>query len=256
MYIVSIRAAKSKKEHKIISAVIETYRKLPFLWKKEHEEYSNKAVREEGYKELLDIYQNWDEESTITTLKKKIDNLRSNYLKEHKKVVASERAGGKVHVPSLWYYNLLTFLNNQRSYDNDDENGLHSQDPLEDDQSSDNEETTIKIEPYTLKVQQTSDDETIVKNEPSTLKTRKRKLGRPLIERSHPPELARRFLPNFQRNESWEVAYGKSIGHQMKDLKGEQLVICQKLISDAIFFAKLNKLNENSQVMNPETEIY
>ncbi|XP_063386708.1 uncharacterized protein LOC134672685 [Cydia fagiglandana] len=247
------KATKSRKEHNVITALIEKYRKLPFLWKKEHEEYSNKAVREEGYKALLDIYQHWDEESTIATLKKKIDNLRSNYLKEYKKVIASQQLGGKVHEPTLWYYHLLTFLNDRRN-DNDDENGLHSQDPLEDDQSLDNGETTIKIE-----VEQPSDDETnepIVKNEPSpsTLNTRKRKLGRPLIERSHPSDLARRFLPNFQRNESWDVAYGKSIGHQMKDLKGEQLVICQKLISDAIFFAKLNKLNENSQVVNPDTE--
>lgn len=245
----SIKAEKSKMEQEIIRAVIEKYRKLPFLWKKEHEEYFNKAVRERGYKAMLRIYRNWDEECTMNMLKKKIDNLRSNYLKEHKKVLASQRAGGKLYVPTLWYYNSLTFLNNQSSNDNDDENGL--QDPLEDDQSSDNEETTIKIEPYSIKVQQTSDDETIAKNE-HTLSARKRKLAR-LLERPHPSELGRRFLPNFPRNESWEITYGKAIGHQMKDLKGEQLVICQKLISDAIFFAKLNKLNENSQVVNPET---
>ncbi|XP_063365922.1 uncharacterized protein LOC134654386 [Cydia amplana] len=246
------KAAKYNEEHEVITEVIENYGKMPFLWKRDHEDYSNKGVRWEGYHKLLKIYRKWDEESTTTTLKKKIDNLRSNYIKEHKKVMASKRLGCKVHVPTLWYYHLLTFLNNRSSNVNDDENGSHSQDPL-DDQSSDNEATAIKIE-----VQQTSDDEPIVKNEPSpsTRNTRKRKLGKPLIERSHPSELARRLLPSFQRNVSWEVTYGKSIGYQMKDLKGEQLVICQKLISDAIFFAKLNKLNENSQVVNPEAEAF
>ncbi|XP_063386829.1 uncharacterized protein LOC134672800 [Cydia fagiglandana] len=216
-------------EQEVIRAVIETYRNMPFLWKKDNEDYLNKAAREEGYKVLLDIYHNWDGDCTMQALKKKIENLRSNYFKEKKKVIASHKAGGRVYVPNLWYFYLLTFLNKREANEDDD---LPSQDPLDNDQNeqtSDNEETFVKIEPS----------------------TRKRKLERPITERrSHPLETARKYLP--MRYEPWEITYGKSIGHQMKDLKGDQLVICQKLISDAIFFAKLNKLNECSQVVNPD----
>ncbi|XP_063365923.1 uncharacterized protein LOC134654387 [Cydia amplana] len=166
----------------------------------------------------------------MQALKKKIENLRSNYFKEKKKVIASQKAGGRVYVSNLWYYNLLTFLNKRRANVDDD---LPSQDPLDNyqnEQTSDSEETIVKTEPI----------------------TRKRQLERPITDRrSHPSDIARKFLPT-QRSEPWEITYGKSIGHQMKDLKGDQFVICQKLISDAIFFGKFNKLNESSQIVNPD----
>ncbi|XP_047992772.1 uncharacterized protein LOC125231371 [Leguminivora glycinivorella] len=216
-------------EHEVIRAVLEMYRSMPFLWKRDDEDYLNKAAREEGCKVLLDIYHEWDADCTMRGLKRKIENLRSNYIKERKKVLTSQKAGGKIYVPNLWYYNLLTFLN-RRPYVDDDS----SQDPLDNEQNDD----------------QNSDEEVLTKAESNT---RKRKLERPIAERrSHPLDVARKYLPT-QRPESWEVTYGKSIGHQMKDLNGDQLAICQKIISDAVFFAKLNKLNENSHIVNPDT---
>lgn len=57
-----------------------------------------------------------------------------------------------------------------------------------------------------------------------------------------------------QKEEEWEV-YGRSIGFQIKELNKRQLMITQKIISDVIFYAKLNKLNESSYVvLNPSNQ--
>lgn len=62
------------------------YKDMPYLWRKDHSDYMNKDVRAEGFKVLLEIYKNFDEKATIKTIKKKIENMRTNYAKELKKV--------------------------------------------------------------------------------------------------------------------------------------------------------------------------
>ncbi|PIO13279.1 hypothetical protein AB205_0198630 [Aquarana catesbeiana] len=48
----------------------------------------------------------------ITYLKILIGDLRSTYLREHKKVQDSQRfrAADDIYVPRLWYYDMLHFL--------------------------------------------------------------------------------------------------------------------------------------------------
>lgn len=48
--------------------------------------------------------------------KKKINAFRTNYRKELKKVLDSEKSGAgtdQVYEPTLWYFNALSFLNDQ-----------------------------------------------------------------------------------------------------------------------------------------------
>lgn len=49
------------------------------------------------------------------------------------------------------------------------------------------------------------------------------------------------------KSEDWEVM-GRSIGLQLRDISQKQLTIASKLISDAIYFAKLNRLSEESHI--------
>ena len=54
-----------------------------------------------------------DSAATHTTLKNKICNLRTCYRRELKKIAQSEKSGAgadDVYVPSLWYFELLSFL--------------------------------------------------------------------------------------------------------------------------------------------------
>jgi hypothetical protein len=49
---------------------------------------------------------------------KKINNLRSAFRKEHKKVIKSQVSGAsaeEMYAPRLWYYNQLLFLSDQEA---------------------------------------------------------------------------------------------------------------------------------------------
>lgn len=58
---------------------------MPYLWQREHEDYMNKDMRDEAFKVLLEIYKDFDESATVKIVKKKIENMRTNYSKELKK---------------------------------------------------------------------------------------------------------------------------------------------------------------------------
>ena len=50
---------------------------------------------------------------------KKINSLRSSYRKEKKKLTESMKSGAgadDIHVPTLWYFNLLQFLDDQETH--------------------------------------------------------------------------------------------------------------------------------------------
>lgn len=63
---------------------------MPYLWQRDHEDYMNKDMRDEAFKVLLEIYKDFDESATVKIVKKKIENMRTNYSKELKKVSAHQ----------------------------------------------------------------------------------------------------------------------------------------------------------------------
>ncbi|XP_066942171.1 uncharacterized protein [Macrobrachium rosenbergii] len=57
-----------------------------------------------------------DPDANVNVVKKKINNLRSNVRKEKKKIDSSMKSGAStdnVYKPSLWYFNLFDFINDQ-----------------------------------------------------------------------------------------------------------------------------------------------
>lgn len=63
------------------------YRKHTCLWNVKSKEYSNKMKRNAAYEELLLKLQECQPHSTMETLKKKINNFRTSFRREHKKVI-------------------------------------------------------------------------------------------------------------------------------------------------------------------------
>ena len=74
------------KEKEVLLSVLDMYKDMPYLWQKEHKDYMNKDVRAEAFKVLLGIYKNFDENATIKTIKKKVENMPTSYARELKKV--------------------------------------------------------------------------------------------------------------------------------------------------------------------------
>ncbi|KAI4455223.1 hypothetical protein MML48_9g00018651 [Holotrichia oblita] len=95
---------------------INLYRKHKCLWKIKDSTYANRALRTKAYEELLDLYKTVDVEATLESVKNKINNMRSAFRKELKKVKLSKKSGtspDETYTPSLWYYDSLLFTADQ-----------------------------------------------------------------------------------------------------------------------------------------------
>ncbi|CAG5045519.1 unnamed protein product [Parnassius apollo] len=83
----------STKKREVLLNIIELYKDMPYLWDKKHKDYNNKDIRNDGNKVLLEVYKGFDSNVTVKNLVKKIQNLRTGYFKELKKVKESSRTG-------------------------------------------------------------------------------------------------------------------------------------------------------------------
>ncbi|KAI5734707.1 hypothetical protein M8J77_009713 [Diaphorina citri] len=104
---------------KFLTEFIELYKSLPCLWKIKSKDYVDRNKKNAAYDLMVEKLREVDPEATRDVVTKKINSLRSSYRKERKKVLdsLSDPNTVDVHVPSLWYYELLTsFLADQDNY--------------------------------------------------------------------------------------------------------------------------------------------
>lgn len=66
--------------------VLAGYKEMSFLWDVKDKNYLNKKMRAEGYKKLLERYLKIDKNGTIEILKRRLDNMRTAYNRERRKV--------------------------------------------------------------------------------------------------------------------------------------------------------------------------
>ncbi|KAJ8897218.1 hypothetical protein PR048_002564 [Dryococelus australis] len=95
---------------------IRIYESEPCLWEVKCKEYHDRVRKDAGYARLLAKLKEVDTNATKDAVIKKINNLRSAYRKEIKKVKASTKsgaAGDEIYKPKLWYFPLLSFLGDQ-----------------------------------------------------------------------------------------------------------------------------------------------
>lgn len=111
-----------------VTGFIDIYRQLPSLWNIKSKQYSNRKEKAKAYEKLISYCKTVDKNASMDTVKKKINNIRSAFRKEHKKVLKSKRSGSsteELYEPTLWYYKLLLFTASQEeprmSVSNDDE---------------------------------------------------------------------------------------------------------------------------------------
>jgi hypothetical protein len=93
------------------------YRSNPCLWKVKSKEYMDRD-KNDAYETLVKKRQQVDPTANRDLVTKKNNSFRSTYRKELMKVKKSERSGSgseEVYVPSLWYFQLLSFLGDQET---------------------------------------------------------------------------------------------------------------------------------------------
>ncbi|CAG4985682.1 unnamed protein product [Parnassius apollo] len=221
----------STKEREVLLNIIELYKDMPYLWDKKHKDYKNKDIRNDGNKVLLEVYKGFDSNVTVTNLVKKIQNLRSGYFKELKKVKESSRTGAgadEVYVPTLWYFDALSFL------------GSVSE--------------PCRIDQDTMETQEistsSSETESVRRSESASPQKKKRVTKASLLQK-HESLINTAGKLLHKKEEEWEII-GKGIGLQLKDLNKRQFYIAQKIIHDTLYYAQMGMLTEHSSVTGLE----
>ncbi|RLU23308.1 hypothetical protein DMN91_003512 [Ooceraea biroi] len=101
----------------LITDFINMYKCYPCLWKIKSDEYKNRNLRDEAYKNLIEFYKmRGFPDTNRDFIVKKIQSLRGSFRKETKKIQESQRSGRgtkEIYVSSLWYYDLLLFTKDQ-----------------------------------------------------------------------------------------------------------------------------------------------
>lgn len=95
---------------------IDIYRENPCLWNMKLKAYSNKVKKSAAYELLVEKLRERESNADREMVAKKINNLRSSFRKEVKKVESSMESGAsedELYKPSLWYYDRLLFLKGQ-----------------------------------------------------------------------------------------------------------------------------------------------
>lgn len=118
----------------LLEEFINLYRDSPCLWQVKGQDYHDRSKRGAAYELLIDKLKEMEPSANKDLVIKKINNLRSSYRKELKKVKASIKTGNgaeDVYQPKLWYFNILNFLSDQdiprgshSTLDSDDESGI------------------------------------------------------------------------------------------------------------------------------------
>ena len=105
-----------EREMQCLEEFINIYQSEFCLWKIKSKEYHDQPKKEAAYSRLLEKLKEIDSSATKSSVVKNINNLRSSYRKEFKKVKDSMKSGtgaDEVYEPKLWYYKLLSFLDDQ-----------------------------------------------------------------------------------------------------------------------------------------------
>ncbi|VVD05954.1 unnamed protein product [Leptidea sinapis] len=216
---------------------IELYRSEPCLWNIKGKEYHNRDLKRSAYTKLVVKLKTVDPRADKGAVVKKINNIRSTYKKERKKIADSKKSGAgtqEVYKPKLWYYSMLLFLD-------DHEEPRRSRSNM-DDESTDNESP-----PATQSTQQSPPaTQTTSQSTPDT-----RSITNTLFNRSRPKRNANENLTtqvfqsvqnHFKRpaitNDRFDI-YGANVAAKLRDLTKHQRILAEKLINETLFLAEV-----------------
>lgn len=121
-------AAGVRESQRFVCEFIELYKEQPCLWKYSCKDYRNRTVKERAYEALVLKMREVDPRADKNSVMRKINALRTAFRREFKKVrrtailartIGAAAGGGgkcprKKYTPSLWYYDLLTFVVDQQ----------------------------------------------------------------------------------------------------------------------------------------------
>ncbi|XP_063390805.1 uncharacterized protein LOC134676373 isoform X3 [Cydia fagiglandana] len=225
-------------ERDVLKEFIQAYHANPCLWDATSELYKNKEIKQAAWGELSKILKKLDEDANVSSAKKKVDNLRSAYFREVRKVRASKlkaRDEKDVFHPNLWYYKLMCFLGSRRSTQ-------QTSDPLECDNKQDSSSDEESIE-------------TSSRRKPSSQSSARKKRAitktQTFVEPLQYGEPKYQEVKNVEQNAKAPNYFGVYVGEQLEQVSSFQRTVAEKLISEVLFLAKTENLTYDSKIETP-----
>ncbi|XP_021922279.1 uncharacterized protein LOC110831041 isoform X2 [Zootermopsis nevadensis] len=224
--------------------VIDKYRELPCLWQVSSDDYRDKAKRSSAMDQLLVLFKTKDPAANKETVQKKINSLRSCFRKEHNKVKASQKSGSgqyEVHVPKLWYYDHMLFLEDQ-----DIPRRSQSVDSILDAMPFGYEIENFEENPADTDDSQSTSSSVPSRPSTSGFKRPKSKADQVL------EKIAKRM--DERRNDSQQQitqpydSFGDYVAEKLRSMPRAMVPISQKLISDVLFYGEMEKLDMSSGI--------
>nr|XP_023024980.1 uncharacterized protein LOC111513051 [Leptinotarsa decemlineata] len=96
-----------------ISTLIEEYQKYPCLYAVKHPLHRNRNARANALTKICEVLCELRPETTIEEIKTKFSSLRTTFLSEKRKMEKAIKSGAGVdcvYVPSLWYFEKISYL--------------------------------------------------------------------------------------------------------------------------------------------------
>ncbi|XP_050086611.1 uncharacterized protein LOC126571824 [Anopheles aquasalis] len=224
------------------------YESLPCLWRFKCKEYSDRHIKAKAYDILKEKFKEVDPTCTRDTLVRKINNIRSVYRKEVAKV-AKAAESGEVYRPTLWYFDLLNFLqDNNHPDDAKNESDLLEEAPAEvliKEEWPESEHADASGTPFSeVSMSQSCSS----RNTPRSTSHKRRRVSID-DETTEVMELVGRKLESLQNEDAFQT-FGKHVAHKLRGISSEQNAIAQKLICDILFEAECATLTRNFKVVD------
>ncbi|KAF2361363.1 MADF domain [Trinorchestia longiramus] len=226
----------------------------PCLWKVGSKEYADRNKKGRAYQLLVDKLREVDEYADRETVLKKINNLRSNFRKEAKKVAASitmySGSGGSedVYTPSLWYYHLLSFLYDPETQQKPMPNFNESwADPIEESESSEAPGWASSTRPSSA----FSESDSIGPPKRKMIKT----LSGTDAESVDSVLALVEDRPASSRREDEFDAIGKNVAAKFRRMPNNVRIIAEKVLNDVLFQAEMGFLKPDARIIS-EADLY
>ncbi|XP_039299677.1 uncharacterized protein LOC111049534 [Nilaparvata lugens] len=225
-----------------VISVIEMYRDHTCLWKITDPGYHDKVKRNAALEMILEFFKTVDPTATKDVVTKKLNSMRGSFRKEMNKVRASQRSGtgaDDVHIPKLWYFDRLQFLEDQEF-----PRPSTTIASVLDDMPFEYDETDVDdpAETQSQTSSSSSRPQTPVSNNFKRPRTKADQVLDKISKRmDQPPE---KRLPKEKFS-----SFGEHVAEKLRYMPPEMVPICQKLISDCIFQGDMKNLNITSRIV-------
>ncbi|CAD1479835.1 unnamed protein product, partial [Heterotrigona itama] len=226
--------------HAFWKEFIELYKSFPCLWDVRSKSYMDRNSRNDAINVLVEKCKEINPLSNKDFVNKKIHNMRCSFRRELKKVKQSRSkhtSQDNVYIPSLWYFDILSFITDcdpWRNTDNFNDVNINLKSDCDDDREQDEIQTEMEDSPSS-EVPSRLHSSSVRK----TVRKRKRECEGKKSQSIELHKISNDVTSNTLNREDIFDITGKKIACDLRELNEQQRIIAEKLINDVIYYAKL-----------------